>query len=358
MSYLYALKMGILVFPILALIFTFPFILNQYNKYGSISRLRVLIIYSFILYMICIYFLVILPLPNRDDVTHSAGINLCPLAFIGDFLKDSSFDIMNPSSYLKVLTNASFYTVLFNVIMTIPFGIYLRYYFKCSFRKTLFLSFILSLFFELTQLTGLYFIYPYSYRLFDVDDLITNTLGGIIGYFLAGFFLNRLPSREEIDEKALREGMEVSGFRRLTLFFLDLFLFLIWFMLFNFFYKSVIIPFIIYYIIIPLMFDGRSIGGVIINVKLQFESYKVINLVLRSIFLVIYYYVIPILFMSLINFLNDFLNLSSLFILIIDGLGILIILGFYLKNILTIIRRRWIFYDDLFKVSYVSTIKG
>lgn len=358
MSYLYALKMGILVFPILALIFTFPFILNQYHKYGSISRLRVLIIYSFILYMICIYFLVILPLPKRDDVTHSAGINLCPLAFIGDFLKDSSFDIMNPSSYLKVLTNASFYTVLFNVIMTIPFGIYLRYYFKCSFRKTLFLSFILSLFFELTQLTGLYFIYPYSYRLFDVDDLITNTLGGMIGYFLAGVFLNRLPSREEIDEKALREGMEVSGFRRLTLFFLDLFLFLIWFMLFNFFYKSVIIPFIIYYIIIPLMFDGRSIGGTIINVKLQFESYKVINLVLRSIFLVIYYYVIPILFMSLIIFLNDFLNLSSLFILIIDGLGILIILGFYLKSILTIIRRRWIFYDDLFKVSYVSTIKG
>ena len=87
MSYLYALKMGILVFPILALIFTFPFILNQYHKYGSISRLRVLIIYSFILYMICIYFLVILPLPNRDDVTHSAGINLCPLAFIGDFFK-------------------------------------------------------------------------------------------------------------------------------------------------------------------------------------------------------------------------------------------------------------------------------
>ena len=31
-------------------------------------------------------------------------------------------------------------------------------------------SFLLSLFFEVTQLTGLYFLYPGSYRLFDVDD--------------------------------------------------------------------------------------------------------------------------------------------------------------------------------------------
>ena len=58
--------------------------------------------------------------------------------------------------------------------MTMPFGVYLRYYFCYHWRKTLQLSFLLSLFFELTQLSGLYFVYPGSYRLFDVDDLIVN----------------------------------------------------------------------------------------------------------------------------------------------------------------------------------------
>ncbi|UPU40245.1 hypothetical protein MX850_02280 [Erysipelothrix sp. Poltava] len=35
--------------------------------------------------------------------------------------------------------------------MTVPFGIYLRYYFNCDLKKTVILSFILSLFFEPTQ---------------------------------------------------------------------------------------------------------------------------------------------------------------------------------------------------------------
>ena len=75
--------------------------------------------------------------------------------------------------------------MFFNFIMIIPFGIYLRYYFRCGFRRTFLFSFLLSLFFELTQLTGLYFLYPRGYRLFDVDDLLNNTLGGIAGYLCA-----------------------------------------------------------------------------------------------------------------------------------------------------------------------------
>jgi glycopeptide antibiotics resistance protein len=47
------------------------------------------------------------------------------------------------------------------------------------------MTFLLSLIIESAQLTGLFFIYPGSYRLFDVDDLITNTLGGFLGTVLA-----------------------------------------------------------------------------------------------------------------------------------------------------------------------------
>lgn len=66
--------------------------------------------------------------------------------------------------------------------------------------KTMIASFCLSLFFELTQLSGLYFIYPRPYRLFDVNDLVTNTLGGIIGFVVTPLFTFMLPTRRRMDE--------------------------------------------------------------------------------------------------------------------------------------------------------------
>ena len=73
--------------------------------------------------------------------------------------------------------------------------------------------FIKFVFFELTQLSGLYFIYPRGYRLCDVDDLILNTLGGLIGYFVPGILIRFLPSKDELDKIARVNGRNVSGLR-------------------------------------------------------------------------------------------------------------------------------------------------
>lgn len=67
-------------------------------------------------------------------------------------------------------------------------GIYLRYYFKKDLKKTLLITFLVSLFFELTQLTSLYGIYNAPYRIFDLDDLILNTFGGFLGYLIVPLF--------------------------------------------------------------------------------------------------------------------------------------------------------------------------
>ena len=139
MGYIESIKTAIFIFPFIAFIFTLPFILHQYHKYGSIHKLRVLIIYSFILYLITIYFLVILPLPDINSVTAPVGdtVKLIPFSFINDFIRESSIVWNEPSTYLKALTEPCFYVVAFNILMTIPFGMYLRYYFKCSLKKVL-----------------------------------------------------------------------------------------------------------------------------------------------------------------------------------------------------------------------------
>ena len=67
------------VFPILAVIFTIPYILYEYHKYGSILILRTGIVYTFIFYMLTSYFMTVLPLPPRSSVTpDTASVLLVP----------------------------------------------------------------------------------------------------------------------------------------------------------------------------------------------------------------------------------------------------------------------------------------
>ena len=52
MTYIETIKTGLIAFPFLAAAFTIPYAVSQYHRYGSVNRLRTLIVYSFMLYMI------------------------------------------------------------------------------------------------------------------------------------------------------------------------------------------------------------------------------------------------------------------------------------------------------------------
>lgn len=360
MNYINTIKIAILIFPLIALLFTVPFILHQYHKYGSINKFRVLIVYSFILYMLIIYFLVILPLPSFDEVVENpASVKLIPFGFIKDFIRESSFVLTDPSTYLKAIKEPCFYTVIFNIFMTIPFGMYLRYYFKCNLKRTMLFSLLLSLFFELTQLTGLYFIYPFPYRIFDVDDLIMNTLGGILGFYIMGLIDNYLPTREQIDRTSREEGKKVSGLRRLTLFYLDLFIYIIIAilssLLFELRYIKVIV-FIIYFIIYPCLFNEQTIGSKFLNIKVEYPDHKRIRLTLRTIFIYLYYFKIPFLLFLFISFLKQTAVPVQIRVLtfILSVIGVVI---FYLTNTIIILKGKGTFYDSLLKANYKSTIE-
>lgn len=360
-NYVSTIKTAIFVFPLIAIFFTLPFILQQYHQYGSINKFRVLVIYSFILYMITIYFLVILPLPKREDVSFEVTqmIRVVPFTFIKDIIRETSFVITEPSTYFHLLTDHCCYVVYFNILMTVPFGIYLRYYFRCSFKKTLVFTFLLSLFFELTQLSGLYFIYDSPYRLFDVDDLILNTLGGVLGYFLFSFFKKYLPTREEIDEETLKDGMVVSGFRRVVVFLLDFLLCFFFVVLFSFFFHHKIVKyviFLIYYLVIPAFLGSRTLGSKFLNVRFEVDNHKLLRLGGRIIFLYLYYFVVPGVFLSLILGFVGNLEVEVFVKLFLLLLVFFLFFLFYLIHFLYIIFGK-VYYDVFFQIKYVSTIK-
>ena len=361
MSYVEAIKTAIIAFPFIALIFTIPFMLYNYHKYGSIHFLRVFIIYTFILYLITIYFLVILPLPTFEEALKNTGpyINTIPFKFIVDLIHETPFVWNDLSTYIKAIIDPSFYVVVFNIVMFVPFGMYLRYYFKCSFKKTVLYSLLLSLFFELTQLTGLYFIYPNPYRLCDIDDLIQNTLGGVLGFLIMGALDHYLPTREKIDEESLKMGEQVSGLRRITVFFLDLVLYFIFTVLLSIFTHNrwlFFISFGIYYVLIPLIRGNATIGMRFLNVKMEFKRLGFLFNILRYFFLFLYYFVIPFGFLTFVLYIRNYYHLQSITFIILGG-ALLFVFLFYLIHFILLLKNRKLFYDKLFGFRFISTIK-
>ncbi len=275
-SYLIPISTAFLIFPLLAFAITIPYILYHYRKFGAIPFFRTAVVYSFVLYLLVIYFLVILPLPSIESVAKlkTPTMQLIPFQGIINIIK-SFLGVNSIQGILSVLRSSTVYTVLFNLIMFMPLGIYLRYYFRSSWEKTLCLSFLLSLFFELTQLSGLYFIYPRPYRLFDVDDLIVNTLGGMIGFWIEPLFAKILPTMEELDESSYKKGKHVTFLRRAVAFTIDCFISFLLGSIFSFFASSSISSsylhlssFALFFVIIPILTKGYTLGKEIVKTKM------------------------------------------------------------------------------------------
>lgn len=213
-------KTALIIFPIIALLSTVPFMIGQYQKHGSVSGYRYLVVFSFIFYLLMMYFLVILPLPDRGKVYKPCGYNLHLFSYLPEIAE--RYDFNSTSGIMRFLKNAIFLEPVLNVIMFVPLGIYLRYYWHKPFHQVFLISFFISLFFELTQLSGLYGIYESPYRLFDVNDLLENTLGGVVGYLICPAFMSFLPSLKSISNRADHKGNTVTLTRRALAFYLDL----------------------------------------------------------------------------------------------------------------------------------------
>ncbi|MEB2270549.1 VanZ family protein [Bacillus safensis] len=70
---------------------------------------------------------------------------------------------------------------LYNVFMTVPLGFGLPFLIKATFKKIFSVGLLVGILFESFQLiVGLYA--GYSFRVVDIDDIIYNLLGTIIGY--------------------------------------------------------------------------------------------------------------------------------------------------------------------------------
>jgi len=75
--------------------------------------------------------------------------------------------------------------LLLNVLLFVPVGFFIRVLGGRGVATALVGGIALSGFIEVTQLMGVWGLYPCAYREFDVGDLLTNTLGAVLGSLLA-----------------------------------------------------------------------------------------------------------------------------------------------------------------------------
>lgn len=361
-TYLFPIETALITFPIIAAALTIPYILIQYMRYGSVSALRSLIMFSFIFYLQTAFYLTVLPLPSPEAVLNSTGpfMQLIPFHFVYDFIQNTALNLFAPSTYLHALTQGVFIQPLFNIVLTIPFGIYLAYYFKKSMAATAFFTLLLSLFFELTQLSGLFGFYAHPYRLFDVDDLILNTLGGVIGFLIFRVFANILPSRDEIDRKNVLKSEKVGYARRFFALIIDcaiivaasaLFANNIVLIQFDLYGKTVQLVFaLLYFILLPLIFGGRTAGKALVRVKLAGVSGSPfgIRLFFRELLLLT---VLP--FIGIISFLPGFFMRNDINY---GTIAVAASFAFILADMLVgLAKHRTLFYERICKVINVNT---
>ena len=110
----------------------------------------------FIIYILCLYYIL-----TYQDM-NSGGINLVP------FREIFRYEI---GSY-KFTKN-----VIGNILLFVPFGYFSAYYLNSRKLKT-------TVVVTLIVTTGAEIIQYYIGRVFDIDDIILNLIGGILGYLL------------------------------------------------------------------------------------------------------------------------------------------------------------------------------
>lgn len=117
--------------------------------------------FVFIIYMMCLFYVVTF----QDIDVGAKGYNLIPFKEMFRY---------------KIGSRLFFKNVVGNTLMFIPFGFFTSYILReIKLRWVIVITLIVSVTIELTQ--------SQIGRIFDIDDVILNVIGGVFGYYIFNF---------------------------------------------------------------------------------------------------------------------------------------------------------------------------
>lgn len=347
--------------PFIAIFLITPYTIAKYLQTKSIPVSRCAYAYVFVLYALCAYFMTMMPFPSRAEVAATPllpdYIRLIPFKGIENWFQNIQLDV--------------FLLVLFNVFLLMPLGFFLRFLWNLSCKTVVIIGFGVSLLFEITQITGLFFIYAHPYRIFDVNDLITNTLGAFLGFFLVPFIGWLFPKAEQKEDKYLSLGSEVPFIQRSFSAVIDFLLafgitvciirripslhllfqsidFRLKFPVFSLFMAVILI---LYTGCIMWLCDGRTIGYAITGLKLHCVGKKKLSLgqcVCRTIFMYLCTLSLPFWLAYFLYIARQYVGLISILWVFLGAVCMFFIARFVLELLFNAITHgSSLFYDRL-----------
>lgn len=177
------LKAALILWPLASFALTLPILAYLYHRDGRLRFGSVVATYLAVLYVLGIGCFTLWPLPEGNSgpgITYGVAPNFNPLNFIADIQKEG----------LRAV-----FQLAFNVVFFMPLGFIAGRLLRMRLLPTVLLALATSVLVETAQYTGLFGLYDYAYRCCDVDDVITNTLGGLLGWVVAQGFTMVVPQK-------------------------------------------------------------------------------------------------------------------------------------------------------------------
>ncbi|GII57953.1 hypothetical protein Pth03_63420 [Planotetraspora thailandica] len=166
---------------LLAVVLLVPFVFHSYRRRGEVGFGPALLAFGFLIYGLALVAYTLLPVPRIDGAwcaahTATSHPQLDPLRFLDDIAREQ-----RTPGLRGLPANPAVQQVVFNVALFVPLGAYVRHHYRRGVVATVLTGTAVSLLIEVTQFTGDWFLFPCPYRLFDVDDLLANSLGAAVG---------------------------------------------------------------------------------------------------------------------------------------------------------------------------------
>ena len=208
-----AIVLGAVLF---AVIFV-PVLAWESRRQGRILPSRILGAAMVAVYGLALITYTLVPIPTEEwcAANPPPPRNLEPFSFVHDILR-----YYRANGGRRTLTSFVFLQAALNVLLFVPWGAFLRRFFG---RGVLFATtsgLFVSGLIELTQTTGAFGLLPCRYRVGDVDDIILNGSGALLGAVFAPLLLFFLPNPSAAAERR-REPRPVTRARRLVGMLID-----------------------------------------------------------------------------------------------------------------------------------------
>ncbi|WP_148089070.1 VanZ family protein [Saccharothrix texasensis] len=168
----------LVLFALLVPVAVLPWVHWQYRRHGRLRGWSAVVATAGALYGCALVAFTLFPLP---DVTGE----FCAGRPLRDYWQPhpfASLDDIAAAGYSP--TSPAFLQVALNVALFVPLGFLLRYRFRRGVVVATAVGLLVSLAVETTQGTAVFGLYPCPYRIADVDDLMTNTAGTLVGWLL------------------------------------------------------------------------------------------------------------------------------------------------------------------------------